>query len=192
MIKRLFRQIRDTGLPSFAREWVSNPLRVGAAWPSSAVLARAMITPLCEDTPGMIVELGAGTGAVTAALAKRFPADKLIIIERSAALVKHLQQRFPTLNIIQADATELDTVLADIKNISAFVSSLPLRSLPKNVVEKVSQHIDALLQPGGLFIQFTYSLNPAPGHRANHLHHVQSQRIWRNFPPARVEVFRHK
>ncbi|ANB72670.1 hypothetical protein AYM40_10030 [Paraburkholderia phytofirmans OLGA172] len=62
---------------------------------------------------GLVVELGAGTGAVIQALLDHgIQADRLLIIERSAALVTHLRSRFPRLRIIQGDAGTLGDFFA--------------------------------------------------------------------------------
>src|SRR5215831_11498299 len=52
---------------AFARE----PLRVGAVWPSSRALARAVVDSCDFGSDATVVELGAGTGAFTGLILKR-------------------------------------------------------------------------------------------------------------------------
>ncbi|MDZ7737404.1 MAG: methyltransferase domain-containing protein [Gammaproteobacteria bacterium] len=59
-----------------------------------------------------MVELGAGTGAITRALLSRIDnPERLVCIERSPVLVDLLQKRFPTIRVIEGDARQLDSLL---------------------------------------------------------------------------------
>src|SRR5882757_1586286 len=57
-----------TSFFTFGGELLSNPGPVGSAVPSSRFLARRMASFLPRSPKGYVVELGAGTGAITAAL----------------------------------------------------------------------------------------------------------------------------
>jgi phospholipid N-methyltransferase len=177
----------------FAREILRNPRAIGAALPSSPRLAKAMAAEVPLDAPGLVVELGAGTGIVTEALLRRgLPPDKLVVVELSPGLAAHLRRRFPHLRIIEGDAAHLHTLLgADFHNISTVVSSLPLRSLPGNVVYRIVRQFERGLRNGGTLVQFTY--DPRGAHRMiEHFRQVSSRTVWQNVPPAKVLVFRHQ
>lgn len=188
---------RIASVALFAREIIRNPRAMGAAVPSSAKLARAMAAqvPLVEDG-GLVVEVGAGTGVVTAALLQRgILPENLIVVERAPALVMHLRQHFPHLRVIEGDAGHLKSLLgADFHRVKTIVSGLPLRSLPRPVVESIIRQYDKILENGGLLIQFTYDLlNRAKSiGMEKHFVRIASIIIWRNLPPARVEVFSHR
>src|SRR5258708_10649801 len=97
-----------TALFTFGSELLSNPGPVGSAVPSSRFLGRRMAGCLPRSPNGYVVELGAGTGAITAALLERgIPAERILPVERSEAMVKLLQRRFPSLNVALGDATQL-------------------------------------------------------------------------------------
>src|SRR5258708_26524959 len=55
----------------FIRSWIEEPLATGAVMPSGKPLARAMAKCVDPDMKGPVVELGPGTGAVTAALGEQ-------------------------------------------------------------------------------------------------------------------------
>ena len=55
----------------FIRSWMEKPLLTGAVMPSGRPLARAMAKFVDPNAPGQVIELGPGTGAVTAALVER-------------------------------------------------------------------------------------------------------------------------
>ncbi len=71
----------------FLAAWVRAPLRMGAIIPSSKSLARAMAKQVDPDQPGMVIELGAGTGAITQALLDSGLApSRMLVIERDPQL----------------------------------------------------------------------------------------------------------
>lgn len=174
----------------FTRELLSRPAIVGAIWPSSRRLARKMAARAPLDGDGMIVELGAGTGAVTQALLDRGIAiDRLVVIERSPAFVRHLRARFPGINVILGDATQLARLLPYSPRIDAIVSSLPLRSLPAADATAIINQWRLLLPAKSLVIQYTYDLRDS-GRLAKWGFSVRSRdTVWANLPPARVLVF---
>lgn len=180
-----------SGLLLFLRELFANPAKMGAAWPSSNVLARIIAAQIAVEKTQVIVELGSGTGVITAGLLKHgIPAEKLVLIERSLALSEHLRKRFPQLKVINGDARELSNLLnSTYRPVHVIVSSLPLRSLTDSVVQTIGQQIEQVLEPQGLYIQFTYSLLHKPEPPSPRLHHKRSHYVWWNLPPARVEVF---
>lgn len=179
-------------LALFAREIIANPRAMGAACPSAPLLAACMASQVPVDSDGLVVEVGGGTGAVTAALLKRgVPAWKLVVIERSTQLAHHLRQRFPQLRVLQGDAAQLSQLLGQDrqKKISSIVSSLPLRSLHPTTTRAINDQFETLLEAGGLLVQFTYDLRGTGVRLLPGFRRLSSKIIWGNLPPARVEVF---
>jgi phospholipid N-methyltransferase len=78
---------------SFLKRFLARPQQIGAVAPSSASLARALVYPLSQhDGPVNILEIGAGTGAVTRHIAPLVgPDDQLDICEADPALAAHVQ-----------------------------------------------------------------------------------------------------
>ena len=71
-----------TGFFIFLKEMIANPAAIGAACPSTKQLARHLAGQVPLHYPGLIVELGGGTGAVTAALLEHaIPSENIIVIE---------------------------------------------------------------------------------------------------------------
>ena len=181
-------------LALFGKELIDNPREMGSACPSSPQLARRIARLVARENGGYVLELGAGTGAITHALLRAGVApDRLLPVERSARLVAHLRRRFPQLNIIHGDARRLrgiaDALPAPARHgITHVVSSLPLRSLAPADVEQIFNGVRAVLGADGLYIQYTYALSrgtsPTQG-----LHWCGRAVVWLNLPPARVDVF---
>ena len=91
-----------TSLVTFGSELLNNPRPVGSAVPSSRFLARRMAGLIPRSPRGYVVELGAGTGAITAALlARGIPPERILSVERSETMVKLLKRRFPFLNVTE-------------------------------------------------------------------------------------------
>ncbi len=182
--------IKCKGLWLFFRELFSNPMVMGAAFPSSKRLACAMARQVPLQSLGTVVELGPGTGVVTQALLEHgVNIKKLVAIEQSNAFVKHLMRRFSQLRVIEGDAQNLIGLLADCSDINVIVSSLPLRSLPENMVKNILAAIDKALPESGLFIQFTYYYGKTALPLPQTFQRIYSEYVLLNFPPARVDVF---
>jgi len=147
-----------------------------------------MATFLPQDNTLPILELGPGTGIVTAELlAAGLPPERLVAVEKSARLVEHLNSLFPGCRFIEGDALELDRIFRSQK-FGAVISSLPLKVFSPRQVEMLARQIDDLLMPGASWVQFSYHIvnghPPSKSFRA-----VESKIVWSNFPPAKVSVY---
>ena len=192
MGKRLLATLSDTTL--FLQEWLVNPQRTGSVVPSSRQLAAAMARWLPRNPESFVLELGPGTGAVTAALLKRgMREDRLVAIENNPNLTKLLRKRFPRAQIITGDAWHMDTLLRDLREpvetVGAVISSLPLLNFPKDQVEALAQKIRAMLEPKGNWVQYSYRIDKLRPRGASSFRLHASNIVWLNLPPARVSVF---
>lgn len=177
----------------FLKLWLKRPLSIGTLTPSSHKLALAVARQVPMPVSLPVLELGAGTGAITAALLEvGVPADRLITVEREESLYRRLVARFPRVAAMQGDATRLVELLRarGIERVGAVVSGLPLSTMPAPIVAAVVDQSFRLLAPGGIFIQFTYSfLSPVPRRKLG-LEGGIKLRVLANFPPANVWVYR--
>src|SRR5579863_883860 len=81
---------------TFLRRFLDDPKRTGAVAPSSPFLAREMARAVDPQTPGLIVELGPGTGPVTKALiARGVRRENLLLVEFDPYFCNLLTERFP-------------------------------------------------------------------------------------------------
>ncbi|WP_250516991.1 methyltransferase domain-containing protein [Caballeronia sp. INDeC2] len=171
----------------FLREALLHPWSAGAFFPSSRHLADAMARPVPLAGTGPVVELGAGTGAVTQALLDRgVRPERLLVVERAPTLAAHLRARFPQLRIIEGDARNLGSFLTNHDRVDAVVSSVPLRSLPYAESRSMVAHWCSVLPAGTLLIQFTYALYGPPRHLSDEFVELSSEVTWLNLPPARI------
>jgi phosphatidylethanolamine/phosphatidyl-N-methylethanolamine N-methyltransferase len=176
----------------FLKALVSRPKNIGAIFPSSQALARAIAQQIEPAMPGGVLELGPGTGVVTHAILKRgIDPSRLTLIEYDADFARHNAARYPDVRVIQGDAFNLDATLGNRfpEPFAAIVSGLPLLNFPNALRRALVDGALARLAPGAPLIQFSYGMHapvtPPPGHSVNRAAFVLA-----NIPPARVWVYR--
>ena len=167
------------------RQWLKTPGLVGAIMPSSRHLARVMARH--ASGAEVLVELGAGTGTITAELVRQYPSVPLILFEQSAALASRLHSRFPQATIVAECFHQRTSLLAHLAENAVFVSSLPFRSLPEQIAAPTIAFLHRLLiaAPQRRLIQFTYQPR-APFKVPAGLLWRRYVTVWRNAPPAGV------
>jgi phosphatidylethanolamine/phosphatidyl-N-methylethanolamine N-methyltransferase len=172
----------------FLRGLLQNPRQVSAPTPSSAALAGAIAGQVDVSAPGLIVELGAGTGAVTAALAARgVPGHRIVAIERDEHFAGVLRTRFPAIYVHCGDALIFEKYLPKDAQIAAVISGLPLLHLPVGIRRGLLRK--ALNCSGRTFVQLSYSWRP-PVPADDPSISIVKRMVWRNFPPAHVWTYR--
>jgi phosphatidylethanolamine/phosphatidyl-N-methylethanolamine N-methyltransferase len=195
------RSRRDT--TRFLAEALRTPRQIGAVAPSGPRLA-AQAAGLLTDhgEPQVVVELGPGNGVISDALRARLPSGStLTAVEINAAMVTHLSQTRPWLNVIHGDAANLGHLLhaAGLAPADLIVSALPWSLLPDFAQRRVLAAIAGSLDPRGTFATITtIPVRPLPAIR-RFLHHLdrtfasvtRTPTVWRNMPPAYFYVCRH-
>jgi len=196
-VVRMRRAVSRSPRSLFLRELMAQPLAVGAICASSPHLAARMAAQVDLAAGGWVVELGGGTGVITAALlAHGVPPERLAVVEQSDRLAAHLRQRFPAIHVLHGDAAELPALLAQLDGaqpvrVQHIVSGLPLLSIPTPVRQRILHAGAQVLAPGGRLLQFTYALHgPSPWQQAG-LVCQRRERVLANLPPARVDVLGH-
>lgn len=171
-------------------ELIRHPRSIGTVCPSSRYLAGRMAASINLNEPGFIVELGGGTGKITASLLRcGVSPDKLIVIEKSLRMAQYLKLRFPRVRVLHGDAIAIPVFLQHARSVSAVISGLPLRSLPRNTVTQIASGWARTLTINGRVVQFTYSPFRSSAWLQAGLKRTSSETVWANFPPARVEIF---
>jgi phospholipid N-methyltransferase len=192
--------VRDKVL--FLREFVRSPIRTAAVAPSSRTLAAKITAPVPAHGAPVVVELGPGTGSFTQAIRQRLAGrGRHVAIELNPRMAEALRRRFPDLDVVCADASELPHVLAD-RGLTAdvVVSGLPWVAFPTDTARPLLSLVAGSLTETGVFTQFTYAWTrwAAPARRQVHsLRHtfeevVSSRTVWRNLPPAVIYVARRR
>lgn len=172
--------------------WLQRPLRIAAVTPSSAAFAAAMAQLVDFSRPGMILELGAGTGSLTRGLLRGgCPPDRLVALEREPALAASLRRGFPEIAVLNGDATRLESLLdrCEIDRLAAVVSSLPVKWFPVAAQRAVVEPCLARLGPGGRLLQMTNAFSSPLTMRELGLAGARVAHVWRNLPPAQIWAY---
>lgn len=185
----------------FLGRFLRHPRLIGAIAPSSPALASAMAAMCDLQGSVCVVELGPGTGALTAAImAGVRPSARVLAIDREPAFVERLRARWPILEAICASAADLPAITAarGIGAVDAIISGLPFASLPAAVTADILAGIERTLRPGGAFTTFQYvhafRMPSAAKFRRDisaRMHSSPERRlVMRNLPPAYVLTWR--
>lgn len=182
----------------FLKEFVRDPVTLGAVAPSGPSLARLTVAA-ANIAPGeVVVELGAGTGPMTAELARAHPDNPLLCLEPKPELAAALQEAFPSVRVAEEYVQKLPELCADWghERVDKVVSSLPWAIWPPALQAECFDAILQCLAPEGRMVTFQYvhsQVLPA----ARRFRGVLDERFgrvsktpiaWANLPPAFVFV----
>jgi phosphatidylethanolamine/phosphatidyl-N-methylethanolamine N-methyltransferase len=178
----------------FIRHVLKEPATAGAFLPSSPLLARAMTRQAGHAS--LIVELGAGTGAVTRWLVDAHPGVPIIAVEAQQAMADHLRDAFPGIDVRRQWAHDvLDELCDEAPYRTVLVSSLPFRSLRPLVRDVTVRAVCRFLLADRTrrLVQYTYQPRAPfalPRQESAALRWTRVSTVWRNAPPAGVWVLR--
>lgn len=136
----------------------------GAVLPSSRFLARALVSEVRKPRgPARILEVGPGTGSVTAALVKHMlPWDRLDAVEINSHFIHVLQRRLD--NEWRARRDRIELIHSPVEELPGegvydyIISGLPFNNFPVGLVRTIFQAYSRLLKPGGTLSYFEYVL----------------------------------
>lgn len=198
---------------TFFRHYLGAPDVVGAVAPSSRGLGRALAAPFAGRTsPARVLEVGAGTGAVTRVIAELMgDDDRLDICEIQPRFADAIQRDLIDAGPLHKPHREhrvrlLRTAVQNVIEPNAYdyvICGLPFTAFSIGDVTEILEVIEGNLRPGGTFSYFEYvflrklgcafSMGERRGQiravsaRMDGLiaaHQVDRQTIWTNIPPA--------
>lgn len=183
---------------AFLREFIRDPLHLGAVAPSSLRLAQTTVGSAGICSGEVVVELGAGTGPMTSALVKQYPGNPLMCLEPNPRLARQLRQRFPSAHVCENFVEELPALMQQWGHPKAdrVISSLPWAIWKPELQHVCFEAILEVLSPGGRMVTFQYAhsqMLPAARRfkRTLDTHFCEVKRtsvVWANLPPAFVFV----
>jgi phosphatidylethanolamine/phosphatidyl-N-methylethanolamine N-methyltransferase len=170
---------------------LANLVQTGAVVPSQRFLINRMLAPIPEGYDGEIVELGAGTGALTRRLAAKCPAARIVACEINPVLARDLGHSLGTaglLDRVQIVSDSAERLLSGIalrgNAMPEFIlSGIPLGNLDRETVLALVGRIRAALAPRGMYIQFQHSLMDRKKIKATFAR-LRTVPVFLNFPPA--------
>lgn len=146
---------------SFLKESIRNLRTTGAVVRSSKFLVREMLKPINFKQAKVVVELGAGDGAVTFEILKKLqPQSRLLCFEINSQFCDILREIDDDRFILIEDSAEnLHEYLKKlaIEEVDYIVSAIPFVALPDDLSTNIVQGCYNVLKKNGLYIQFHYS-----------------------------------
>ncbi len=182
----------ESGFTLFLRRWAANPLQMGSVVPSSPALGRRIAAQIRCAADEVVVELGAGTGAISRALlAGGLPPDRLVVVEIVPEMAQHLARSLPGVTVIQGDAFALpDALPAELHGkVGTAICGIPLVLLPIEQQRRFVAAVEAVA-PGRGFLLYSYCItSPLPWRK---LGLAARREAWTplNLPPASVWRYR--
>lgn len=176
------------------RHFLRAPKRAGSVLPSSRRLAERIAREVSgfDGEPVTLIEVGAGTGAVTEALLRLPYNQSATLVEADAACCAHLRRRFPRARIIEGLVEDrIDELLLPCRAL-VLVSSVPILNLTPPERTRLFTAYERLIDTADCcrIAQYTYA--PwLPDERARRLYGDEPRPIWRNVPPAWVWASTH-
>lgn len=179
----------------FLGKFIRYPATVGSVCPSSGALADELVVSVPLGGNGVVIDLGAGSGPVSAALLRGGVApERILAVDALPGFRAGFTRRCPGVTFIAADARDLKAILdrhAPGRKISAVISSLPLRVLPAKTTQAALSAVKTVLaERGGFFVQYSYAWWLRYPLRSYGFSPRSASMVYRNLPPARVEAYR--
>ncbi|MGH3795674.1 MAG: class I SAM-dependent methyltransferase [Pseudonocardiaceae bacterium] len=143
----------------FTQALLRAPREVGAIAPSSFVLGDRLAAVVPRKDDAVIVELGAGTGVVTARIdIRRSPASTFLAFERNPQLAIEVRRAAPRAQVIADDARRLRVHLEEqgLTTVDAIVCGLPWANFSEQEQSDLLGTITDALGSGGVFTTFAY------------------------------------
>src|SRR6516162_2922080 len=150
----------------FFGEFRRHYFTTGSILPSSRALARALTGPLRQrKSAARILEVGPGTGAVTAEILRCLrPGGWLDIVEINENFVAVLERRFTAEPLWRRRCEQVRLIHAPLQEVAGsgvydfMISGLPLNNFPLALVRDIFRAYRRLLRRGGVLSYFEYIL----------------------------------
>ncbi|MEI7747594.1 MAG: hypothetical protein WCI81_00820 [Chlorobiaceae bacterium] len=165
----------------FLKKYLQDPQSIGSVIPSSKFLGKAIYKSIKELDQTNIIEIGAGTGAITKHISSLNP----LLVEIDQEFCDLLRQNYPHLTTVNSCALEQ---LQKVDERFGLVLSIPLINNP---FKSSFIPIISTLYSQGLLkwcVMYTYGLNDPLG-EVNFQSKVRRRFIMKNIPPASVWVY---
>ena len=115
---------------------------------------------LRESSVRRVLDLGAGTGLLSAAVLARYPQAELVALDGAAEMLEHARERL--------SGWSVTTVVADLRErlpdgpFDAVVSALAIHHLEDPDKRGLIERVHEALRPGGVFVNAEHVSGPSP------------------------------
>ncbi|RIL08614.1 hypothetical protein DCC79_13400, partial [bacterium] len=150
----------------FFQQFSRSIATVGSFIPTSRFAAHAMVSEMARRAgPRRILEVGPGTGPITAEIVRHMRADdSLVLCELNGDFVAFLEERMAADAAFAARRAQITLQHANVQDLDAddrfdfIISAIPFVNCPPEVVESILAYYRTVLKPDGVlsFIEFAY------------------------------------
>jgi len=186
---------------AFLAAALRRPATMGAIAPSSPRLGGVLSSVVPRTGEPVVVELGPGTGAVSAVIAERLPEGaRHLAVELDPDMVEYLRRTHPGLDVVHGNAADLGKLLAErgITRVDAVICGLPWALFDDATQTELLGEISRVIGDHGAFTTFAYLHGMTLGAarrfrrrlRGSFEEVLVSATVWRTLPPAFVYVCR--
>ena len=179
---------------TFLTQFAKNPKTLGSVVPSSPFLGQMMVEAANVGADDVVVELGAGTGAITREIVARHPFSHLLCLEPNPKLATAFRKKLPGVPLVEGYAQDLPEILAQWghQRVDRVISGLPFTLWDRELLEPIFDALVECMTPNARLVTFTY-VHSQVLPQARVLREVMSERFnsvqktpieWANVPPA--------
>lgn len=181
------------GIPHFVWAALFRQCQTGGIVPSQRFLINKMIAPVPTGYRGVVMELGAGIGALTLRLAARCPEARILAWEINPNLAQLARRNFDEagvgnrVELIDGSAEDLipDMRKRGIESADYVISGVPLANLGKARSDSLIGAAFDALGSGGMYVQFQHSTHHQEAIKAR-FNALRTITVLLNLPPAVV------
>ena len=194
---------RVTSAIVFFREFLRSPAAVGALFPTSAAIGKAITSRIGLESAEFVAEIGAGTGPITKHILRTINHQRctFFAVEINEKLAHEFRSRFPDVHLVCGDALKLRSLAQQVRGakhrghagLDAVVCAIPVSLLPAAARNALFEEVAKSLKPGGWLSLITYQVPMTPKarelRRALRAHFDEVRMlppVWGNVPPGFV------
>lgn len=171
-------------------------LKLGRGIATPCLTPRALALAACQcvdpNTVQTIVELGAGTGAITKVILETMhPESILLCIEVNAELGSYLKQYSKQAHVVIGDVNKIEQAFCDLdlNKVDIVISSLPFRNLPSKSITAILRFFRTYARNAdSRFCQVTIIPWIYRKVYQRLFKQITSQLVWKCIPPGEIYI----
>lgn len=174
----------------FWRRSLQQPVQICSLFPSRPSVGRSLYQTIAAKQGRPVIELGAGTGAVTQQLLRGgIAAADLCVVELDPEFARYLARHFPGVEVLNmpAEAVAAHWRAGGRGLVGAVASTLPMKLFDARQQQAIIGSLLEVMEEGAPFVQLTYRLS-SPVHpevqRSLGLRARRAKAVLRSIPPA--------
>jgi phosphatidylethanolamine/phosphatidyl-N-methylethanolamine N-methyltransferase len=143
----------------FLKGFLADPLTVGSIIPSSRQLSKKMLNSKKFEEAKMVVEVGTGTGPVTAVILENLPLQAHYLgLDLNSDFIIGLKKKYPHAHFLAESVENLPEILKreKLKKVDYLISGLPWTLFSDELQNTLLKAISASMEDDGEIATFVY------------------------------------